>query len=161
VRERIMKIPRRVILISGDPNHGKSFLAEALRNQHNFHLLSTDGMYVEFVRTAVQALFLPALGQVILQHYDTMLSQSPQAVAAWHQHLFEHIVRASDEYGDLAVEGYLLKDCKDRFEVELKTQGRDVFQIRMENKAPILESPRLTVAQVAALGSVRTRPKKR
>jgi hypothetical protein len=156
-----MNTSRRVILISGDPNHGKSFVADALSEQHGFHVLGVDGIYVEFVRTAVQGLFLQALGQVILQHYDTMLSQSQQAVEAWHRHLFAQIVLASDQHQALAVEGYLLRDCKDQFEVELKNQGREVFQIRIENRVPILESPRLTVAQVAALGTVVTRPKKR
>ena len=57
------------------------------------------------------------------------------------------------------VEGYLLKDCRNKFEVALKEQGRQIFQIRMEGHGGMLEQPRLTAKEIAALG--RDKPRKR
>jgi hypothetical protein len=66
--------------------------------------------------------------------------------------LLNEIINASDVHKDVVVEGYLLKDCRDKFEVALKEQGRQVFQIRMEGYGAVLEQPRLTVKEIAALG---------
>jgi hypothetical protein len=156
-----MSTSRRVILISGYPDQGKSFLGEALRNQHGFHLIQIDGIYVQFIRNACLAVNFPAVSQFIYQHYNQIFVNVQGGITAWHKHLFDEIIQASEKHRDLAVEGYLLKDCKDQFEIDLKEQGRQVFQIRMQGRVATLESPRLTAGEVADLGKAAPRKKRR
>jgi hypothetical protein len=150
-----MTTTRRVILLSGNPNNGKSHLTKALHEQHGFHKIETDDVYVQYVRAFQPNFYLPVLGQVILQHYDYIFSGVPALVEQWHTHLLGLIVQASNEHPNIVVEGYLLRDCKDWFALTLREQGRQVFLVRMENRVPVLEqSAGLTVTEVASLSAV-------
>lgn len=152
---------RRVILISGYPNSGKSTFAKRLRDEHGFHLIETDLEYVSFIRQHCKQVDTPALRQIIYQHYNQVFRPLvTDGIAAWHRYLFNQIHQASDAHMDLVVEGYQLKDCRNAFEVQLKEQGRHVFQIVVEDYGAILQPPCLTVAEVAALGTA-TAPKRR
>jgi dephospho-CoA kinase len=39
---------KRVILLHGNPANGKSTLAKRLKDQHEFHAISVDHVYVNF-----------------------------------------------------------------------------------------------------------------
>ena len=99
---------RRVILIFGDPNHGKSHLATQLHNNHGYHTVSLDEVYVEFIQNHYPNFFLPVLRGVILQHYNSMFAQDSSRVAAWCQHVVAITRNASNQNNLVAVEGYLL-----------------------------------------------------
>jgi cytidylate kinase len=154
-----MRSPR-VILIHGYPGNGKTTVGKKLQSDHGCHLIEADDAYVGFVKERCGPLYLRELSQVIYQHYNHIFrSFGEDLVLSWHDHLLNQIIQASDAHNDVVVEGYLLKDCRNKFEVALKEQGRQVFQIRMEGFGPVLEQPRLTVKEIAALG--RSKPRKR
>lgn len=99
---------RRVILIFGDPNHGKSHLATQLRDNHGYHMVSLDELYVKFIQNHYPGFFLPLLREVIAQHYNSMFAQDSSRVAAWCQHVVATTRDASNQNHLVAVEGYLL-----------------------------------------------------
>jgi len=73
---------RRVILIFGDPNHGKSHLATQLRDNHGYHVVSLDEVYVKFIQNHYPDFFLPLLREVIAQHYNSIFAQDSSRVAS-------------------------------------------------------------------------------
>ena len=95
----------RVVLVFGDPRNGKSYLAKALREQYGYFVVSLDDVYVQFVQEQFPSLYLPALGQVIAQHYQTMLSvfNGGAAVQAWVSHLAALVTARSIEHRLLVV----------------------------------------------------------
>ena len=105
---------RRVVLIFGESHHGKSYLAKHLHVNYGYHLVELDGVYVEFVRSQYPDLYLPALGQVIAQHFNMILVPcdragiTPGAIAAWPDHVASLVEAASREHHLVSVEGYLL-----------------------------------------------------
>jgi len=101
---------RRVVLVFGDPGNGKSHLAAALREKHGYAVVSLDDVYVNFVRERFLALYLPALEQVIAQHFQTILAgyNGGAAVKAWVEHLVQLVTAHSREHPLLVVEGFLL-----------------------------------------------------
>ena len=101
---------RRVVLIFGDPNAGKSHLASQLREAYGYDVLSLDETYVEFVKERFPDLYLPALRDVIAQHFQTMLQgwDSGAASRAWREHVASVVEARSRQHFLLAVEGFLL-----------------------------------------------------
>jgi hypothetical protein len=120
----------RVILVFGNPNNGKSTLIDTLRGEHGFHSIAVDGVYVDFVRTLFPRFFLPELSGCILQHYDSIFRLDSTRRQVWCQHLLNQVALASTQHPSVVVEGYLLYDCKDAIETELKKGGHRVFQIK-------------------------------
>lgn len=121
----------RVVLIFGDPGQGKSYLANQLRTNYGYYLISLDGIYVEFVQTWYPDLYLPALNRVIAQHYRMMLvvgdrdNFAPGAVVAWRNHLASLVEATSHQHQLVVVEGYLL------------LPALDVVQERLADKAVV------------------------
>jgi hypothetical protein len=142
----------RILLVSGDPNHGKSFLADELEANYQFTVMHVDGVYVRYVEQAYANVFLPDLHLYIAQHYQTIFALDPERQAKWHQHLLGEVVAAARRHDAVAVEGYLLYDCKDQFEVALKQQSFAVFKIRVKQRAYFLQQRSLSVSDVAMLG---------
>jgi hypothetical protein len=147
----------RVILLFGDPQHGKSRLTDTLRSEHGFHVISVDEVYVDFVRTLFPDFYLKVLGNYILQHYESFFKHDSTRRQVWWQHLLNQIAQASAVHPSVVVEGYQLYDCKDAIETTLKQGERRVFQIKMERFGATLEGyelqpQRLTPDEVAALG---------
>jgi len=83
----------RIVLIYGEPGNGKSHLAQELKTKHGYHVISTDELYVDFIREHVPDIFLPLLRQVIQQHYLYIASQAPNMREAW----AEYLCRAIEE----------------------------------------------------------------
>jgi len=146
---------KRVVLVYGNPDNGKTTLADRLRDEHGFHLISIDDLYVQFIHSVHPLVDMPALGGFIAQHYQTMFSRTGvENVRGWHAHIQHTILDATTQHDAVAAEGFLLFDCKDRIEVALKEQGIRTFQIKAEGLGYVMEAPRLTVRDVAGLGLV-------
>src|SRR3990170_6971912 len=84
---------RRVVLIFGDPDSGKSHLANDLRATFGYHPVSLDSVYVEFIKTRYPHLYFEALNYVIAEHYYNVLpacearGRPSGAVQAWPDHV--------------------------------------------------------------------------
>ena len=116
---------RRVVLIFGNPENGKSYLANQLHVNYGYHLVRLDRVYVEFVQTRYPILYLPALNQVIAQHYNMILVPcdragiAPRAVAAWRDHVASLAEEVSRQSHLVAIEGYLLAPVLDAVQERL------------------------------------------
>ena len=97
-----------MILIFGDPGHGKTHLADHLHDTYGYYLVSLDELYVEFIQNRYPRFFLDVLPDVIAQHYLYMFAQDPSRVAAWCEHVVLTTKDASTQNQLVAVEGYLL-----------------------------------------------------
>jgi hypothetical protein len=151
---------RRVILLAyGEPGHGKSYLAEKLKSEHAFDVLSVDEAYVEFIRARCPMLYFEALEYYIGPHYYSVLADRNYSkahfgrdfVAEWHSYLKEQIEGMAARHDRVVVEGGLLRDCKDQFEEELRGLAQ-VFQIKVTDRSYRWQGTPLSLAQIAALG---------
>jgi hypothetical protein len=150
----------RVILLAyGQPGHGKSYLAEKLKTEHSFGVLSVDETYVEFIRSRCPMLFLEALEYYVGPHYHSILLDRDYSkahfgrdfVAEWYSYLKECIEDMAAQHARLIVEGGLLRDCKDQFEAELRRLAQ-VFQIEVVDQSYRWQGRPISLPQVAALG---------
>lgn len=150
----------RVVLIFGDPRQGKSTLADRLGTEHGYHVIHLDGVYVEFVKNRVQTLYLPVLNQVIQQHYNTMLSQSPEVVQAWADHVASLVEDACRNHERVAVEGYLLPPAFKAINGKIGPEAT-VIRIQAVNHEYLNFTP-LNIEQIATAGDdVGRRPAKK
>jgi hypothetical protein len=101
---------RKVVLIFGDPDSGKSYLAQQLHERYGYAYISLDEVYVRFVEERFPDLYLPAIRYVIAQHFQTMLQPCTRGAGeqAWAEHVASVVEAASSEQPLLAVEGFLL-----------------------------------------------------
>ena len=98
-----------VILIFGDPNVGKSWLADKLKVKHGYDVLSIDEAYIDFVKEYYPKLYLESLNLVVSQHYKTVLKATKRGVdAIWALHIIWLIRKRLETSPTIAVEGYLL-----------------------------------------------------
>src|SRR2546428_11062967 len=110
---------RRVVLIFGGPGNGKSHLGKRLRDNHGHHLIELDEVYVKVVKDSYPDLYLPALNQVIAQHFQMILVPcdragiAPDAEAAWWNHVASLAEAASGEHDLVSVAGFLLLPALD------------------------------------------------
>jgi hypothetical protein len=150
----------RVILLAyGQPGHGKSYLAEKLKTEHSFGVVSVDETYVEFIRTRCPMLYLEALEYYVGPHYYAILADRGYSkthfgrdfVAEWRSYLKECIEGMAARHDRLIVEGGLLQDCKDHFEADLGTRTK-VFQIKVVDRSYRWQGRSLSLTQIAALG---------
>lgn len=105
---------RRVVLIYGNPGNGKSHLAEKLEKNYGYHRIELDEVYVKFIRSQYASLDSPKLREVILQHYEYILTPCdrlevyPGAMEKWRDHVVSITEDASHQHALIVVEGYLL-----------------------------------------------------
>lgn len=97
----------RAVLVFGEPDSGKSYLATKLRDDYGYSVLSLDEAYVDFIKDKCANLYLPDLMAVISQHYRTILDK--EGHKAWKEYVVAVAKErlAQDMY--LVVEGYLLQ----------------------------------------------------
>ena len=110
---------RKVVLIFGDPGNGKSYLANQLRQRYGYDLISLDDTYVAFVKERYPDLYLPAISQVIAQHFQTMLQHYNGAHKAWQEHVASLVEARSGLDPLVAVEGFLLLPVLDAVQAAL------------------------------------------
>ena len=149
----------RVLLVFGEHLSGKSTLSNKLK-MHHFDVISVDDVYVKWVESHCPSLYFDDLGKYIYHHYHFILAGDytrsifrRDLLAEWHEHLLAHIIESSQTHESLVVEGYLLFDCKDHFEIELTKQSVQVFQIDVEDRLYFSDSQPLTIDEIALLGT--------
>jgi hypothetical protein len=150
---------RVILLVYGRPGQGKSWLAEKLRSEHSFEVLSVDDAYVAFIRVYCPQIYFEVLEYYVGPHYHAILLDRDYSkahfgrdfLAEWHAHLKVRIEGMAARHGRLIVEGDLLRDCIDRFEAELSGLAQ-VFQIEVVDRSYRWQGTPLSLAQVAALG---------
>src|SRR3989337_2996610 len=99
----------RVILIFGEPDNGKSWLANALASRHGYDIIHIDEVYLEFIRESYPKFYLESLNIVVSQHYEMILKRTHKgAEKAWAQHVVDVITERLKVSNAIAVEGYLL-----------------------------------------------------
>ena|SRR5437870_5725526 len=150
----------RVILLTfGRPGHGKSYLAEKLKTEHSFAVLSVDETYDEFIRVHCSLLYFEALEYYIGPHYHHILADREYSkahfgrdfVAEWHSYLKVCIEGMAARHDRVIVEGDLLRDCKAQLEAELRSRAQ-VFQIEVVDRSYRWRETPLSLTQIAALG---------
>lgn len=149
-----------VLLVHGHPGNGKSTLAEDLRDNHSFEMLSLDEEYVDFIRQYCPIVYLEALRKYVGPHYDCILSHREYSlkhfgrdfVGEWHTHLRNRIEELAGCHSRLVVEGYLLKDFKDDFQAKPPLNVQ-VFQIESTQFIYRHHGKTISVHQIAALGN--------
>ena len=106
-----------LILIYGDPGHGKSTFGESLARKAKFCALHLDSVYKLFVEANYPEKDIPNLGHFLGPHFDTILEEKKYGEEfansykdAWINHLKAVIKEHLDQHPYLAVEGYYLKD---------------------------------------------------
>ena len=72
-----------LILVYGDPGHGKTYLATQLETGYFFQRLSLDTEYVAFVEDKCPALHMDALRLHVGTHYDHILRNSSVEMFLW------------------------------------------------------------------------------
>ena len=119
-QENATPAPHHVVLVFGDPGQGKTYLAQTLHGAHGYTVLSLDDVYVQFIRERWPQLDLPALGQVIAQHYQTILVPFGGG-KSWAAHVAQVVADLSRDNPLLVVEGYLLAPALARVSQSLPT----------------------------------------
>ena len=106
-----------LILIYGQPGHGKSTLGEWLVRKAKFRTLHLDSIYEFFVKQNYPEKDIPNLGRCLGPHFDAILEEKKYGEEfadsykdAWINHLKEVIKKCLNQHPYLAVEGYYLRD---------------------------------------------------
>jgi len=98
-----------VILIFGNPDSGKSWLANRMSKSLGHDVLHVDDAYVYFVKEYYPKAYFDNLNMVVSQHYKTILKATNKGVdKAWANYLTSLVEDRLDETRFHIVEGYLL-----------------------------------------------------
>ena len=123
---------RRAILIFGDPDAGKSWLASQLSGKYiTRHIISLDEVYVEFVKEKLPNLYLPDLMVVIAQHHRTILGNKERK--AWEKYVVTYVAESLEHEESIIVEGYLLLPVLDKLQKRLSRMA-EVKVIEVRNR---------------------------
>ena len=94
-----------VILIFGNPDSGKSWLA----NKMSHDVIHVDDAYVSFVKEHYPKAYLGHLNLVVSQHYKAVLKATAKGVdKAWAAYMTALVKEKLNRTSVLIVEGYLL-----------------------------------------------------
>jgi len=150
---------KRLFLIYGNPGSGKTSLAEYLRSNHSFEILSLDDLYIEFVKEKCPDFYFEKLRNYINQHYHHILNNGGYTkekfgrdfVNEWHEYLFATTIEWSATHDNLVVEGYLLIDCLSDLETRM-SQIAQVFLIYVSDHSYRVLGTPMSANDVAILG---------
>jgi hypothetical protein len=135
-------------------------LAQKLKDEHSFEMLSLDPLYVERIRKHCPFLYFPDLSQFIAHHYLYILNAKEyiyskyqrDLVDEWHQHLYAQVSALSADFDNAVVEGWLLKDCLGEV-VARMSETAQVFPIKVVERTYHHDGSVLTIGEIAALGA--------
>ena len=153
---------RRVFLVYGDPDAGKSYLAKKLEENYSCHRLSLDEAYVQFIKTECHIIYFDALGQYIGPHYDAILREDTYSLAQfgrsflaeWLLHLRRRVRALTMFHASVVVEGYVLDDdCRGALQQDL-ADPVEVIPIEVVDHTYFYKGEPVTLEQVAALGTL-------
>jgi hypothetical protein len=118
---------KKLFLVWGNPGAGKSTLCDELNEQFGYRQVSVDGEYVNFIRTAYPSLYFESLNRYVGPHYDCIFNLphtnklfQRDVQHDWHDYLLGVIRQTLAAHDRVAVEGYQLNDCHERFAHELR-----------------------------------------
>lgn len=100
---------KHVLLIFGEPDSGKSWLASELQAHYGYATVALDDVYIQFVQEKYPKLYLESLNIVVSQHYRTILSQERHGERDWRKYAIQTIKDTARANALVAVEGYLLE----------------------------------------------------
>ncbi len=151
---------KRLILLHGHSQQGKTYLAQQLKDEHAFEMLSLDDLYVEHIRKHCPFLYFPDLRHFIAHHYLYFLNikdyvfgkYQRDLVEEWHQHLYAQVAALIANFDHVVVEGWLLRDCLDEV-VKRTTGAARVFPIYVFERTYTYNGSKLTTHEGAALGT--------
>lgn len=151
---------KRLLLVSGSPRSGKSYLACKLKECYGFHALHVDDVYVGFIREKCPELYFEKLHLFIAPQYRCILKKKKWTlehlgrnyVEEWEAHLEAQVKEQTECYDDVVVEGDLLSDSKHTLQTHLQDVAQ-VFCIEVVDGKYRCGGNILTLEQVAALGS--------
>ena len=151
---------RRIFLIYGDPDAGKSSLAKKLEENYSCQRLSLDQAYVQFIKAECPMIFFDALGQYIAPHYDRILRADTYSLAQfgrsflaeWLLHLRRRVRGLVMLHPSVVVEGYVLdEDCRNALLQDL-ADPVEVFPIQVVDHTYFHRGEPVTLEQLATLG---------
>jgi hypothetical protein len=146
-----------VVLVSGQPRQGKSYLAMRLRDEHSFEYLGVDEEYIQFIESECSFLYFDALSRHIAHFYHSSFSQpyyseerfGRDQVSEWHSYLLSRIKELTARYNKVVVEGYLLFDCKDTFQIDLRSDA-EVRLVEVKNRSYSLNGLPVTLEDIVS-----------
>src|SRR3972149_5921032 len=110
----------RILLVFGNPDAGKSWLANELKSRHGYEVISLDEVYVSFIKEKYPSLYLDNLNLVISQHYDMILLRTQKdGKKNWREYVISLVKERAKQYPLLVVEGYLLHPILDALRSKL------------------------------------------
>ncbi len=150
---------KRVLLIFGEGDHGKTYLAKTLAAKNSFKHLSLDHIYVDFIKKYCPDLYFKVLNLYIGPHYNNILKHREHSkkflgrdfIAEWYSHILCQIQAQIEIHDKLAVEGYVLYDSKEELETQLEYLAR-VFQIEVKDRQYHWNGQTLDIQAIANLG---------
>jgi len=152
---------KRIFLIHGNPNAGKSYLATQLSERYSFRHVSVDQVYVEYIKSRCPKLYFDDLSLFIAPHYHCILAaflQYPKIelrqdlITPWYDYLLERIRQVLREHEALAVEGYAPMFPVRDFQAKLSREA-SIFLIEVSERAYRHLSMPMTVEEIAGLSN--------
>jgi hypothetical protein len=153
---------KRVILLTGTPNQGKTYLMTKLEQEASCRSLCVDIAYNEFMKTQCPGMYFENLHSYVGPHYDSLIEgldaysfvkSGRYFDAEWQAHLVNRIHALASVCDSVFAEGYLLKtSVVGQIHAALAPLAR-VFALSVQSRRYFLGSKELTFEQVVALGT--------
>lgn len=153
---------KRVILLTGFPGQGKTYLMNRLQQEASCAALCVDDVYADFIKTQCPTMYFESMRMYIAPHYDSLIEglDDYSAVlygrrfdAEWRAHLVNRIHTLASVCDSVFAEGYLLKmRVVGQIHTALAPLAR-VHTLSVQSRRYFLGSKELTFEQVAALGT--------
>jgi len=158
--ERDRRIMKRIILVTGMPDAGKSCLTDRLVREFSLEPLSVDEAYVAFVKAECPMLYFDALHLYIAPHHNWILADRNRTkaylgrdcAAEWGRYLINRIQGLAALHDAVVVEGYLLEG-RDSDIRQAVASAAAVFVVSVQGGRCFCEGRELTAEAVAALGT--------
>ena len=125
----------RIVLIFGDPDSGKSWLANELHDRYGYNVLSVDELYIQFIKEDYPKLYLESLNLVVSQHYKQVLKATEKdGEKRWREYVVSFIKENFNHTSLLAVEGYLLLPVLKYVRSKLSQRGTRVAVVYVHDR---------------------------
>ena len=137
---------KRLVLVYGLPGEGKTTLAHELLHKKGYRWISTDRVYVDWIRDRYPDFFFPRLRQFVFEHWNEIIRVGEERdwivedmVAAWIEHLLDVAVAELDHHPKVVVEGSLVTWAYERLS-ELLNDSVEVLVIKAHEERYLDES---------------------
>lgn len=143
----------RLVLIYGDPSQGKTWLGKQLRDR-GFHVLRTDGIYVEFIRERHHPIHFELLPEFVRSHFHHIVQPGEKRrllkgiTAGWIDHIRTLTRQALSDHHRVAVEGWMVKFVLADFRKELASEA-DLLEVLVRKRTYLMGDRRVTIDEIA------------